>query len=168
MALHRIDVPARDVDPDALGLLVDAPAPAVLAEVVLRNGPATLTLGVLGASHAVTATDGARQITEEVSCDAVDGGGRPLPRRATAPGYRLTSAVRVVPAVALTVTAERLRARAATDPSWLCGAFPGDTAALTVLAGAPARAGGWGWRTWHLYPGREEGVVVTTCSSWAP
>lgn len=168
MALHSLDVPSRDVDPRALGLLLDAPAPTALAQLVLRDGRAALVLGVLGASHAVTATDGVRRVTEQVSCDAVAGGGRPLPRLTRAAGYSLSSVTRTVPAADLTATAARLRARAGADPTWLCGAFPGDPAALTALTGAVGRRGGWTWRTWHLYPGPHDGVLVTTCSAWTP
>jgi hypothetical protein len=167
MTLHRLQVLPRDVAADALGLLLDAPAPPTLAELELGHGDARLVLGVLGASHAVTATTGAGRLTEQVSCDAVAAGGRLLPRRARSGGYRMTSASRAVPAVDLAATAAELRARAADDDAWLCGAFPGDGAALTALTGAPLDSG-WTWRTWHLYPGPEEGVIVTTHSRWTP
>jgi hypothetical protein len=168
MALHRLDVPTRDVAADALGLLIDAPAPPLLAEHVLRDGAAVLVLGVLGASHAVVAVDGPARLTEQVSCDAVAAGGRPLPRRARAGAYRMASATRTVPVAELADAAAALRERAALDPALLCGAFPGDRAALTALSGARAPGGGWAWRTWHLYPGPEEGVIVTTRSRWTP
>lgn len=171
MTLHRLQVQPRDVDADALGLLLDAPAPPTLAELVLRHDGGRLVLGVLGASHAVTASTAAGRLTEQVSCDAVAAGGRPLPRSARAGAYRLTSASRTVPAAELSATAALLRSNAA-DASWVCGAFPGadpthDSAALTALTGAPLD-GGWAWRTWHLYPGPEEGVIVTTRSRWTP
>ncbi|MBW0116743.1 DUF2617 family protein [Pseudonocardia abyssalis] len=167
MTLHRLRVLPRDVDADALGLLLDAPAPPTLAELVLTHGDARLVLGVLGASHAVTATAGSARLTEQVSCDAVAAGGRPLPRSARAGAYRLTSESRTVPAAELAATASALRRSATDDASWVCGAFPGDGAALTALTGAPLD-GGWTWRTWHLYPGPEEGVIVTTRSRWTP
>jgi hypothetical protein len=165
VTLHRLRVLPRDVAADALGLLLDAPAPPALAELVLRSAAGELVLGVLGASHAVTATTGGARLTEQVSCDAVAAGGRPLPRSAEAGGYRMTSQSATVPVAELAATAARLRARAADDPAWLCGTFPGDAAALTALTGAPLD-GGWTWRTWHLYPGPEEGVIVTTRSRW--
>lgn len=168
MTLHRLRVLPRDVDADALGLLLDAPVPPVLAELALDHGGQRLVLGVLGASHAVTATAGADRLTEQVSCDAVAAGGRPLPRSARAGGYRMTSQSTTVPAADLAATAADLRARAAADGSWICGAFPGDGAALTALTGSPVPTGGWNWRTWHLYPGPEEGVIVTTRSRWTP
>ena len=173
MALHRLRVPARDVDADALGLLLDAPPPPVLAELVLRAGSDELVLGVIGASHAVVATAGRARLTEQVSCDAVAAGGRPLPPRLSRPsgggaGYRLTSRRTAAAPVALAATAADLRSRAAADPGWLCGAFPGDDAALTALTGAALPGGGWTWRTWHLYPDPEEGVIVTTRSRWTP
>jgi hypothetical protein len=167
MTLHRLEVLPRDVAADALGLLLDAPVPPTLAELELRHGEQRLVLGVLGASHAVTATAGAGRLTEQVSCDAVAAGGQPLPRSARSGGYRMTSASRTVPVAGLAATAAELRTRAADDDAWLCGAFPGDGAALTALTGA-ALDGGWTWRTWHLYPGPEEGVIVTTQSRWTP
>ena len=167
MTLHRLEVLPRDVDAEALGLLLDAPVPPTLAELVLRSATGELVLGVLGASHAVAATAGGARLTEQVSCDAVAAGGRPLPRRARAGGYAMTSASTTVPAPELAATAAGLRARAADGPAWLCGAFPGDAAALTALTGS-AVDGGWTWRTWHLYPGPEEGVIVTTRSRWTP
>lgn len=166
MTLHRLEVLPRDVAAEALGLLLDAPTPPTLAELVLEHRGARLVLGVLGASHAVTATAGAGRITEQVSCDAVAAGGRPLPRSARAGAYRLTSTSRTVPAAELAAAAADLRARAG-GADWVCGAFPGDGAALTALTGAPL-GDGWTWRTWHLYPGPEEGVIVTTRSRWTP
>ncbi len=167
MTLHRLQVLPRDVAAEALGLLLDAPAPPTLAELVLRSGEGELVLGVLGASHAVTATTTAGRLTEQVSCDAVAAGGRPLPRSARSGGYRMTSESGTVPVAELAATAAELRDRAAGDPAWICGAFPGDAAALTALTGSPVD-GGWTWRTWHLYPGPEEGVIVTTRSRWTP
>lgn len=166
MTLHRLRVLPRDVAADALGLLLDAPVPPTLAELALTHGDARLVLGVLGASHAVTATAGPARLTEQVSCDAVAAGGRPLPRSARAGAYRLTSESRTVPAAELAAVATDLRARA-DGADWVCGAFPGDGAALTALTGSPLD-GGWTWRTWHLYPGPEEGVIVTTRSRWTP
>ena len=170
MALHRLEVLPRDVDAGALGLLLDAPPPPALAELVLRGPGGDLVLGVIGASHTVVATAGRARLTEQVSCDAVAAGGRPLPpalRRTTA-GYRMTSRRTPASPAALAATAAGLRARAADAPDWLCGAFPGDDAALTALTGAALPGGGWTWRTWHLYPDPEEGVIVTTRSRWTP
>jgi hypothetical protein len=168
MALHRLRVLPRDVDAAALGLLLDAPPPPTLAELVLRGGSGELVLGVLGASHAVVATAGDARLTEQVSCDAVAAGGRPLPPTTRSGAYHLTSRHTPAGPAALAATAAGLRARAAADPDWLCGAFPGDDAALTALTGTALPGGGWTWRTWHLYPDPEEGVIVTTRSRWTP
>jgi hypothetical protein len=175
MALHRLEVLPRDVDAGALGLLLDAPPPPALAELVLRAGPGggELVLGVIGASHTVVATAGRARLTEQVSCDAVAAGGRPLPPRLSratggSAGYRLTSRRSPASPAALAATAADLRARAAADPDWICGAFPGHEAALTALTGSALPGGGWTWRTWHLYPDPEEGVIVTTRSRWTP
>jgi hypothetical protein len=169
MTLHDLDVEPRDVAAEALGLLLDAPAPAALAELVLDDGRgATLVLGVLGASHVVTAAARGHRLTEQVSCDALAAGGQELPERAEAGAYAMTSAVTRVPREELDATAARLRARAVHDEHWLCGAFPGGAGALTALTAAALPAGGWTWETWHLYPGAERSVIVTTRSRWTP
>ncbi len=169
MTRHLLDIAPRDVAADALGLLLHAPTPPALAELTLtdhRGG--SLVLGVLGASHAVLATRPGHRLTEQVSCDAVAAGGQPLPRRTRSGGYELTSATTTVPRAELQGTARRLGELAERDGSWLCGAFPGARDALTALTGAALPAGGWTWETWHLYPGEENGVIVTTRSRWVP
>lgn len=172
MTLHVLDVEPRDVSAEALGLLLHAPAPAALAELVLddRRG-GRLVLGVLGASHVVTAHvatgTGRRVLTEQVSCDALAAGGRALPEHAEAAGYVLSSAVTELPRAEFDAAAGRLRARAARDDRLICGAFPGGAGALTALT-ATALPGGWTWETWHLYPGEGRSVIVTTRSRWTP
>jgi Protein of unknown function DUF2617 len=169
MTLHQLDVEPRDVAAEALGLLLDAPAPEALAELALDDGRGgTLVLGVLGASHVVSAAVDGRTLTEQVSCDALAMGGWALPERAEADGYTLSSAVTALPRAALDATAARLRARAERDDRMLCGAFPGGAGALTALTAAVLPGGGWTWETWHLYPGAERSVIVTTRSRWAP
>ena len=169
MSLHLLDVEPRDVSAGDLGLLLGGSAPAPLAELRLtddRGG--SLTLGVLGASHVVTAVAGDRRVTEEVSCDAVGAGGEPLPRSVRLPGYQLTSAVERTARAELDATAERLRALAAAGPGWLVRAFPGSAGALTALTAQSLPGGGWSWDTWHLYPDGDTGEVVTTRSRWTP
>ena len=169
MSLHLLDVEPRDVSAGDLGLLLGGSAPAPLAELRLTDAHGgSLTLGVLGASHVVTAVAGARRVTEEVSCDAVGAGGEPLPRAVRFPGYELTSAVERTSRAELDATAERLRAAAAAGPGWLIGAFPGSAGALTALTAQPLPGGGWSWETWHLYPAGDTGEVVTTRSRWTP
>lgn len=167
MTLHDLAVRPRDVTADALGLLLDAPAPPTLAELrIARPGGAELVLGVLSASHVVTATHDGRRLSEQVSCDAVGAGGRALPPRLLRDGYCLTTEVRVVPRPQVDALAARLREQSL-QAGWICGAFPGADAAVTALSGA-AVDGGWSWRTWHLYPGEAEGVVVETATTWRP
>ncbi|TFV48199.1 DUF2617 family protein [Blastococcus sp. TF02A_35] len=169
MTLHLLTVEPRDVAAAALGLLLDRPAPAALAELRLsHDAGGEIVLGVLGASHVVTAVAGGRRLTEEISCDAVGAGGEPLPRHRRSAGYELSSAVTRTTRAELDATADRLRARAATEPGWLLGAFPGGVGALTALTARPLAAGGWTWDTWHLYPDGDTGEVVTTSSRWAP
>lgn len=171
MTLHDLRVDPLDVAADALGLLLDAAAPPALAELRLsdRDG-GELVLGVLSASHVVTATRPGRRVSEQVSCDALAAGGARLPERWEDGGYRLASAVRTVPAEELAALAARLRERAA-GPDWVCGTFPGAQGALTALTGR-AVPGGWAWQTWHLYPGPQDGApagaVVETTSTWRP
>lgn len=167
MTLHVLEVAPRDVAAGALGLLLDAPPPVVLAELVLGSGDDRLVLGVLGSSHAVTATVGGRCCVEQVSCDAVAAGGEPLPGRRDVGGYAIATSTHVLPAPELAELADRLRATAARSPQWLCGAFPGAPAAVTALTGRGV-PGGWSWRTWHLYPGPVCGAVVRTSSRWTP
>ena len=168
MTVVDLAVEPRDVAAEALGLLLDAPAPATLAELRIDDAQGdSLVLGVLAASHVVTATRAGRQLTEQVSCDALGSGGCALPQSVERDGYRLTSDVRVLPRVGVEALADQLRAQAV-QPGWICGTFPGADAAVTALTGAPLDGGGWSWRTWHLYPGESTGVVVETATTWRP
>jgi Protein of unknown function DUF2617 len=169
MTVHQLDIPPRDVSAGALGLLLGAPAPVPLAELALRDHRGgALLLGVLGASHVVTATVPGHRLTEEVSCDAISAGGTALPRQMATTGYEITSSTTTVPRTELDATAERLRTRAERDPAWLCGSFPGSGSALTALTGRALPEGGWTWETWHLYPAAAGGEVVLTRSRWTP
>ena len=169
MTLHQLAVQARDVSAAGLGLLLGAAAPRALAERRLVDADGgVLVLGVLAASHVITATRPGARLVEQVSCDAVAGGGQRLPDRLEDGAYQLTASTTVLPRSDLDALAEHLRAQARTSPAWLCGAFPGDDAALTALTGHALHGGGWGWQTWHLYPQSDDGAVVETCSRWQP
>lgn len=167
MSLHVLEVEPRDVAAEALGLLLDAPAPVALAERALCD-PAgnTLHLGVLGASHVVTATLAGRRLTEQVSCDALGAGGERLPATKSRDGYGLATTAETVPAHELAALAAHLRTTSDESDAWVCGAFPGSGSALTALTGQPLPDGGWAWQTWHLYPGTKHGTVVRTESRW--
>lgn len=166
MSVHELDIVPRDVSADALGLLLDAPAPAALASVHLTEpGTGTVTLGVLGASHVVTATLDGRTLTEQVSCDAVEAGGRPLPDRAHRDGYVFSSRTVTVTRAELAERARTLRTAARSRADVLCASFPGAPDAVTALT-AGVDGGGWLWQTWHLYPERDSGVIVETESRW--
>lgn len=168
MSLHQLDIAPRDVSAAALGLVLDAPAPTPLVSTQLTDSVAgTLVLGVLGASHVVTVESGGHTLTEQVSCDAVGAGGRLLPDREDRDGYRFRSRATTVPRDELAQRAEELRDTASSGHGWLCAGFPGDGDALTVLSGA-ADSGEWHWRTWHLYPCTDVGVIVETESRWRP
>lgn len=169
MSIHHLDVAPRDVAAEDLGLLLHAPAPVALAELTLDDGRGgTLLLGVLGASHVVVGQVDGRAFTEQVSCDALAAGGRALPERAEADGYTLSSAISTAPRAEFEATVARLSTRAERDDRMICGAFPGGAGALTALAAAALPTGGWTWETWHLYPGAERSVIVTTRSRWTP
>ncbi|HKR51221.1 MAG TPA: DUF2617 family protein [Pseudonocardiaceae bacterium] len=169
MSVHLLDIQPRDVDPDALGLLLHAPAPTALAQISLRDGRGgVLTLGVLGASHVVTATLPGHHLTEQVSCDAVGAGGQELPQHAQRAGYQLTTVTRKVPRVELAETAARLHGLAERSDSWLCATFPGDGSAMTAMTAGSLPAGGWSWESWHLYPGKVRNSIVATQSRWTP
>lgn len=168
MTLHVLDVESRDVTAEALGLVVNAEMPLPLAELTIVHGDDAVTLGVLGASHAVTASVAGSRITEQVSCDAIRAGGRPLPGSDSASGYRFDSTTDTVDRTHLEQTADWLRRQATEVDGWICGAFPGDRTALTALTATREQSGGWAWQTWHLYPGDKGGVIVKTRSRWQP
>lgn len=168
MPLHQLAVTPADVSGERLGLALNAPVPAPLASCRLDHpdGGAALLLGVLGASHVVAV---AQAFSEEISCTARSLGAD-LPARTEAPGYRLQSHTDTQDEASFRRLARDLRGRCAHLAGWLGGTFPGDDAALTVLAAEPDGAG-WRWQTWHLYPGRPPGnggTVVHTASRWRP
>ncbi len=146
-------------------LALNVPAPSPLASSRLSHpSGASLTLGVLGASHVIAVEDATFPFSEEVSCTARSEA--VLPARAHAPGYRLESHTEMHNDANFRKLAHVLRDRCAQEHGWLGGAFPGDDAALTALAAAPDGAG-WCWQTWHLYPDTDGGgSVVYTSSRW--
>jgi Protein of unknown function DUF2617 len=168
--LHQLAVSPADVSGERLGLALNAPAPPPLATCSLAHPDGgALLLGVLGASHVVAVEHAAGRFSEQVSCTARSLGGQ-LPERTDAPGYRLESRTATHDEATFRRLARELRASCAGEPGWLGGAFPGDDAALTVLAAEPDGTG-WRWRTWHLYPRRplgSGGTVVRTTSRWRP
>lgn len=168
MPLHQLAVTPADVSGERLGLALNAPVPTPLASCRLDHpaGGATLLLGVLGASHVVAVEHAAGRFSEEISCTARNLGAE-LPERTDAPGYRLQSRTDTHDEASFRPLAQDLRGRCARGAGWLGGTFPGDDAALTVLAAEPDGAG-WRWQTWHLYPAATGGTVVYTASRWHP
>ncbi|HET9891073.1 MAG TPA: DUF2617 family protein, partial [Mycobacterium sp.] len=161
-------VTPADVSGERLGLALNAAVPAPLASCRLDHprGGAALLLGVLGASHVVSVE---HAFSEEISCTARNLGAN-LPEFTEAPGYCLQSRTDAHDEASFRRLAHDLRGRCARRAAWLGGTFPGDDAALTVLAAEPD-GGGWRWQTWHLYPGRPAGnggTVVHTASRWRP
>jgi hypothetical protein len=166
--LHQLAVAPADVTGSLLGLVLNAPAQTPLATCRIEHpGVGALVLGVLGASHVVAVEHPTRGFSEEVSCAAQTHGGGALPAHAHAPGYQLESELISRGEIEFRSLAQKLRQRCADDPCWLGGTFPGDEAALTVLAAA-VDGPGWRWRTWHLYPECHGGSVVYTSSRWRP
>ncbi|HTM83383.1 MAG TPA: DUF2617 family protein [Mycobacterium sp.] len=167
MPLCELAVSPADVSGAALRLALNAPAPRPLASCRLRhpNG-GSLILGVLGASHVITVEHPESRFSEEISCTA-QATGADLPERTDQPGYRLRSRTTTLDEADFRALAAQLRDRCAADSGWFGGAFPGDDAALTVLAARPHNDG-WRWRTWHLYPETTGGMVVRTSSRWHP
>jgi len=91
--------------------------------------------------------------------------GGTLPEHADAPGYRIESHTATHDEATFRRLAHELREHCTTGTGWLGGTFPGDDAALTVLAAEPDGTG-WRWQTWHLYPAASGGTVVHTASRW--
>src|SRR5271168_24766 len=168
--LHQLAVAPADVSGTRLGLALNAPSPRPLASYQLEHPDGSvLRLGVLGASHVVTVEHATRQFSEQVSCTARTHGGT-LPEHADAPGYRIESHTATHDEATFRRLAHELREHCTTGTGWLGGTFPGDDAALTVLAAEPDGTG-WRWQTWHLYPQRpfgSGGVVIQTASRWQP
>lgn len=167
MPLHRLTVSPADVCGSGLGLALNAPGPAPLASLsLIHPDGGTLILGVLGASHLITATHPNSVFSEEISCTARGHGGA-LPATAQATGYQLQSHTERYDPPAFRDIAATLAEQCAQQDNWLGGAFPGDDAALTALAAEPD-GDGWCWRTWHLYPSAGGGEVVHTITRWQP
>jgi Protein of unknown function DUF2617 len=165
--LHQLAVTPADVSGKGLGLALNAPAPRPLATCLLEHpGGGALRLGILGASHVVAVEHAAHHFSEEISCTARSRGGR-LPEHADAPGYQIESRTDSHDEATFRQLARELRESCMSETGWLGGAFPGDDAALTVLAAEPDSTG-WRWQTWHLYPAASGGTVVHTASRWRP
>jgi hypothetical protein len=162
--LHQLAVSPADVSGSGLGLALNAPAPPPLASCRLPHPDCgALVLGVLGASHIVAVEHAEGGFSEQVSCNL----GGELPEHTDAPGYHLESRTDIHDEPTFRRLAQNLRERCARETGWLGGTFPGDDAALTVLAAEPDGPG-WRWQTWHLYPAAPGGTVVYTASRWRP
>lgn len=167
MPLYQLAVTPADVSGSRLRLALNAPAPPLLASHVLHHPDGgVLRLGVLGASHLVTIEHADNSFSEQVSCIAGTDTSA-LPERAEASGYALESSTGTHDEPTFRRLAGELRDRCRAETGWLGGTFPGDDAALTVLAAEPEGTG-WRWQTWHLYPATHAGTVVHTASRWHP
>jgi len=160
--LHELAVPYVDARASGLSWWLGDDAPAPLATLLLPGPGGPLELRLLGASHHVVAHAGGARCAEVVAC-----GSRSTALPAWHDGelagarYRFTSSTSTYSPPGLARVARDLRRRASGAPDALVGAFPGSPHALTVLQAAPV-AGGWSWRSWHVYPGT--GEVVRTRS----
>ncbi|GAB7141929.1 DUF2617 family protein [Mycobacterium riyadhense] len=170
MPLHQLAVAPADVSGARLALALNEPAPPALATYRLDHpGGGSLQLGVLGASHLVTAEHRTGQFSEQVSCAARNHQSG-LPDHTEAPGYCLQSRTYTRDEEGFRRLAHHLRERCTREIGWLGGVFPGDDAALTALVAEPDGSG-WRWQTWHLYPLHpcgSGGTVVHTASRWRP
>jgi hypothetical protein len=165
--LYQLAVAPADVSGSRLRLALNAPPPPLLASHSLQHPDGgALRLGVLGASHLVTIEHAETTFSERVSCTAGSDTGA-LPERTAAGGYTLESRTAAHDETSFRRLASELRDRCRSETAWLGGTFPGDDAALTVLAAEPDGPG-WRWQTWHLYPANCGGEVVHTESRWRP
>ena len=161
--LSPLAVPFVDARASALSWWLGDDAPRPLATLVLTGAAGDLELRLLGASHHVVAHVAGVRCPEVVACgDAA----RALPAAhdglVDGARYRFTSGTTAYAPAALARVARDLRRRATAAPDGLVGVFPGSPHALTVLTGRELRRG-WGWASWHVYPG--SGEVVRTRSS---
>lgn len=163
-----IDVPFRDAAAADLAWALerDGASPDGLARLEVPAGGTTLTLHVLGASHAVElqGPDGSR-VVETVACGIA--GGRALlsaPARIDLDGarYAFSAHVDVPGTAAVEALAADLGDVLTADPRGVVATFPGAPGAATGLR-ARVEPDGVAWDTWHLYP--ERGEVVRTRSS---
>ncbi|MGV0398179.1 DUF2617 family protein [Corynebacterium suicordis] len=162
MSISRLAIAPQDIHSESLGVRLDGPAPAMLADARVHAPGARLqlTLGILGASHVVDATPANTQLPtsfrEEISCHALEGGmalgdGVEKNQRWGAGNYRLTARRVTYSPEEFAEQAERIL-REAESESWLVGTFPGEgkyhlTALWGKVEGERAQ-----WRTWHFYP----------------
>ncbi|MFN2539608.1 MAG: DUF2617 family protein [Mycobacteriales bacterium] len=160
--LTSLAVRFADTRADALSWWL-GDAPPALDELVLHSSSGQLTLRLLGASHQAVARVLDAEVPEVVACGRTPAD-LPAAVHHDLPGgrYRFTSTTTTYDDRGLARVADRLRRRWEPDPAAVVGMFPGSEHALTVLAGRELRRG-WGWRTWHVYPGG--GEVVRTTSS---
>lgn len=173
-------VPPHDADGRLLRLLTTPTDHHPVAARDLPLGPTVVRLEVLAASHRVRLGRPAGwEATETVACHDPAATRPPADAAPGLPDRHRWSAGRWELAFASTIDHSPdavVRARrelAALDPDRsLTARFPGHPDALTALA-VEDRAGdadpgpSVAWRTWHLYPGPDAHVVVTSTTATA-
>ncbi len=160
-----LDCQPADVAADALGVRWDGPLPEVLADTVIDAGEqGRLHLAVIGGSHVITVDGPDGRFREEISCTAADAL-HPLPEEAGRAGYRLRTRTEALEPAEFLRRGDALLENESSH-GWFVVRFPGPGRHhLTALRGQP-EAGGWSWRTLHLYP--EEATIVSTESEYRP
>ncbi len=167
-----LDVEPLDTDGRLLRLHCHQTGHRAVARSTLSFGAVTVELDVLAASHRVTvrpthdrSSNAEWQIDETVACAtnaaAVESGALPpVYTWRTGPWHLAFESTLERGSEMVETSAADLAARHG-EPNHLIVAFPGHHHALTGLqvAGSPDSLT---WRTWHLYPGDDPHVVLTT------
>ena len=172
MSLQTVDIASVDVLGDALRLHLGPNLLPAVATSHIRLGPSiTVVLEALAASHRVTVTYGGSEAIVETG--ACRNGGDPvstlvspdrLPssyRQTIAHGTYCFAGRKITGQSELEDGARMLRAISGRPGSLVVG-FPGHPDALTGLVLDTSDQHSLAWSSWHLYPGVDPHMIVTT------
>lgn len=171
-AAADLAVPPVDTDGRELRLSVTpTDHVAVATRVVALEGAladAAVHLEVLAASHRVRLVcNGVTHVTETVACDAASAAADQLPTRSSwnAGGRAVSFTSKIVEGAAEVSAAVESIAELDPDRS-IVVRFPGHSMAFTAIELLPAAADdSIAWQTWHLYPGPDAHVVLTSTTA---
>ena len=168
----ELPVAFRDACAADLRLHLGLPPQAALATRPVAGNGWAAELRVLGASHQVLVTQGARTVRSETVACHLSGQGLALdsiPLQGPEPSeYEFHATVARLSPVAFRRCVEDLIVEHVGFAGALCARFPGEELGVTAVRIDPVEGGTgtWlSWRTWHTYP--RTGEVVATSSRTA-